>query len=120
MEKPKRPKHFVELFCGGGIVGLTVAAESWVDHVTMIELDPDVASVWHTIFSDDGDWLAEKILRFDLSHENVTRVLSQSPKRTKERAFQTILKNRTYHGCSSPLQVPTFHKGLVLSQGNYV
>jgi DNA adenine methylase len=41
----RRPGHFVELFAGGGIVGLTVAAEGLADHVTMIELDPDVASV---------------------------------------------------------------------------
>ena len=60
--KHRQPCHFVELFAGGGIVGLTVAAEGLADHVTMIELDPDVAAVWHTIFSDDAEWLACRIL----------------------------------------------------------
>ena len=60
--KHRHPCHFVELFAGGGIVSLTVAAEGLADHVTMIELDPDVASVWHTIFSDDAEWLAAAFL----------------------------------------------------------
>jgi DNA adenine methylase len=38
--KHRRPGHFVELFAGGGIVGLTVAAEGLADHVTMIKLAP--------------------------------------------------------------------------------
>jgi hypothetical protein len=37
----------------------------------MIELDPDVASVWHTIFSDEAEWLARQILSFDLTCEHV-------------------------------------------------
>src|SRR5438128_8588621 len=94
----RRPYHFIELFAGGGIVGLTVAAEGLADHVTMIELDPDVASVWHTIFSDDAEWLARRILAFDLTSEHLQDTLSRPTATTREKAFQTILKNRTYHG----------------------
>ena len=36
--RKRQAGHFVELFAGGGIVGLTVAAEGLADHVTMIEL----------------------------------------------------------------------------------
>jgi DNA adenine methylase len=97
-QKRRRPDHFVELFAGGGIVGLTVAAERLADHVTMIEIDPDVASVWHTIFGDGAEWLANRILAFDLTYENVQETLSQPIESVKEKAFQTILKNRTYHG----------------------
>ena len=115
--KNRRPCHFVELFAGGGIVGLTVAAEGLADHVTMIELDPDVASVWHTIFSDDAEWLARRILTFDLTSEHLQETLSRPTIATREKAFQTILKNRTYHGGilapgSAPLKSGENGKGI--------
>jgi DNA adenine methylase len=115
--KKRKAGHFVELFAGGGIVGLTVAAEGLADHVTMIELDPDVASVWHTIFSDDAEWLARRILAFDLTPEHLQQTLSQPTATTREKAFQTILKNRTYHGGilapgSAPLKSGENGKGI--------
>jgi DNA adenine methylase len=115
--KNRRPCHFVELFAGGGIVGLTVAAEGLADHVTMIELDPDVAAVWHTIFSDDAEWLACRILTFDLTSEHLQETLSRPTVATREKAFQTILKNRTYHGGilapgSAPLKSGENGKGI--------
>jgi DNA adenine methylase len=64
----------------------------------MVELDPDVAAVWHTILSDDAEWLARKILEFDLTYANALEARQKAPSDTRERAFQTILKNRTYHG----------------------
>lgn len=90
-------KHLVESFTGGGIVGLTAAAENLAEHVTMIEMDEDVAAVWLVILSD-GRWLADKILSFDLTRDNVTAVVNQTPETVKERAFATILRNRTNHG----------------------
>lgn len=98
MQQQDRPANFVETFAGGAIIGLTVAAENLADHVTLIELDPDVAAVWHTIFSKDADWLANEILNFDLTVENVRDYLAKDTKSTKVRALKTILKNRTYHG----------------------
>ncbi len=88
----------IEPFAGGGIIGLTVAHEQLADHVTMIELDPDVAAVWHVILSKDFEWLAQRILDFDLTPENVNQAIASEARNTKERALQTILKNRTYHG----------------------
>jgi len=116
-QKNRKLGHFVELFAGGGIVGLTVAAEGLADHVTMIELDPDVASVWHTIFSDDAEWLARRILAFDLTSEHLQETLSRPTATTREKAFQTILKNRTYHGGilapgSAPLKSGENGKGI--------
>ena len=90
--------EFIELFAGGGIIGLTVAAENLANHVTMIELDPDVAAVWRTIFNGDAEWLAQRIMKFDLTSENVREVLSIPASSKEEIAFQTILKNRTFHG----------------------
>jgi DNA adenine methylase len=115
--KNRQSCHFVELFAGGGIIGLTVAAEGLADHGTMIELDPDVAAVWHTIFSDDAEWLARRILTFDLTAEHLQATLSQPTATTREKAFQTILKNRTHHGGilapgSAPLKSGENGKGI--------
>ncbi|MBF0609881.1 MAG: DNA adenine methylase [Magnetococcales bacterium] len=96
--KKTRPSELIEPFAGGGIISLTVANERLADHVTMIELDPDVAAVWHTIFSDNSEWLAETILGFKLTVENVQATLALKTKSVQEHAFQTILRNRTNHG----------------------
>lgn len=98
----ERPAEFIEPFAGGGIVSLTVAAEQLADHVTMVELDEQVAAVWRTIIEDDGGvWLANKIVNFDLtslSSESLREVVERKTPSVHERAFQTILKNRTYRG----------------------
>lgn len=97
--KATRPSEFIEPFAGGGIVSLTVAAEKLVEHVTMVEIDEQVAAVWKTIIEDDeGVWLANKIVHFNLTHESLLDTLGRTAQSVRERAFQTILKNRTYHG----------------------
>ena len=93
----KCEKKLIEPFCGGGIVALTAAAENLVDTVTMIEMDADVAAVWKVIL-DDGDWLVQRILGFQMNTENVTAITRKEPDDIKERAFQTIIRNRTNHG----------------------
>lgn len=93
-----KPAEFIEIFAGGGIIGLSIAHENLADHVTMIEIDPDVAAVWHTILSEDAEWLAKKILGFDLNPASVEAALNMPAGNTKARAFQTIIKNRTNHG----------------------
>jgi DNA adenine methylase len=107
----KRPVHFIEPFAGGAIVSLTVAAEDLADHVTMIECDEQVASVWKVIVDSESDaaWLAEAIVKFNLTNETLVEVLTNKPRTLREKAFQTILKNRTFHGGilaagSSPLK----------------
>jgi DNA adenine methylase len=92
-------REFIEPFAGGGIVSLTVAAEQLAEHVTMVELDEQVAAVWRTIIEEnEGAWLAERIVSFDLTHETLAATLSRKASSVRERAFQTILKNRTYRG----------------------
>jgi DNA adenine methylase len=93
-----KPKILLEPFAGGGSIGLCAAFENIVEQVVMVELDPDVAAVWHTVTGKDNNWLVQRVLDFDLTTENVSTVLSQQAFSTKERAFQTILKNRTFHG----------------------
>jgi DNA adenine methylase len=96
--QPTRPEEFIEPFAGGGSVGLTVAFERLVKHVTLVELDDDVAAVWQTILSGQGKWLAERIADFALTPEAAQAVLSKSPSSVRERGFQTILKNRINRG----------------------
>jgi DNA adenine methylase len=92
------PEIFIEPFAGGGIVSLTAAFENLSKNVMMVELDDQVAAVWKTILSDEAEWLANQILLFDLSIENVKTILNKETDSLKEKAFQTLLKNRVYHG----------------------
>lgn len=92
------PAEFVEPFAGGAIVSLTVAFERLAEHVTIVELDPQVAAVWHTILNGDGEWLAERIVTFDFGPETVEETLSTPVATLPELAFQTILKNRVNRG----------------------
>lgn len=94
-----RPGCFYEPFAGGGIISLTVAFENLSDRVHMVELDTQVAAVWHTILDAEGaQWLADRILSFAVTPDSVRYVLSDPPQTVRDRAFQTIVKNRTYHG----------------------
>ena len=91
--------ELIEPFAGGGIISLTAAAENYFNHVIMTELDEDVAAVWETIFSEkDYNWLSNKILNFIVTPENINEVELHANEGTKERAFSTIVRNRTNHG----------------------
>lgn len=88
----------VEPFAGGSIVGLTTGFEDLADHVVLVEKDPNIASVWHTIFGGQADWLADRILEFNLTKQNVLSVLRTVPISQRERAFAVILRNRVQRG----------------------
>ena len=88
----------VEPFAGGGIVGLTAGFEGLAEHVVLVESDPNVAAVWHTILGGQAKWLADQILNFELTRESVTAVLRKEPVTQRERAFAVILRNRVQRG----------------------
>lgn len=90
--------HLIEPFAGGGIVSLTAAFENFANQITMVELDEEVAAVWEVILNGKNSWLAERILLFDLTHENVQAQLDKADKQVQDVAFCTILKNRIFHG----------------------
>lgn len=92
------PKEFCEPFAGGGIVSLTVGFEQLANSVVMVELDDDVAAVWRSILEGDAQWLVDRIRKFDISVDAVRSELAQPSPATRQRAFNTILKNRTFHG----------------------
>lgn len=93
-----KPSILVEPFAGGGIISLTALFEDLVEKAVMVELDEDIAAVWQFVVNDDAEWLANRILAFDLNKESVIQEIRKTPKSLGEKAFQTILKNRTFHG----------------------
>jgi len=97
---PMKPAKFIEPFAGGAIIGLTVAFEQLADLVILVERDEQVAAVWETIINkkDGAEWLANRIVTFDLTLESATVLLSSSARYIKEKAFQTIVQNRISHG----------------------
>lgn len=95
------PSVFVEPFAGGAMVGLSVAAEQLAEKVVLSELDDDVAAVWQTIFHEkksDVEWLCKQITKFDVTLENVKKVLDKASTSVREKAFRTIVKNRMQRG----------------------
>jgi DNA adenine methylase len=98
MQKYQKPKILVEPFAGGGIISLTALFENLVQRVVMVELDDEIAAVWQSVVNGDAEWLSNRILHFELSRETVINEITRTPKTQKEKAFRTILKNRTFHG----------------------
>jgi DNA adenine methylase len=98
-----RPAEFAEVFAGGAIVGLSAIFDNMVDHLTLVERDDDVAAVWSVIFCGQAKELAELIVSFEMTRENVEAVLAKPFTSTLEHAFTTILRNRVLHsGILSP------------------
>ena len=96
---PIYPEHFIEPFLGGGIISLTVASENLIPSITTVELDEDVAAVWQAILNvENAEWLAHKIFTYTMTRENVEVLLNEVPITLRERAFQTIVKNRVNRG----------------------
>ncbi|MDQ3256944.1 MAG: DNA adenine methylase [Acidobacteriota bacterium] len=98
--QPAKPREFIEPFTGGGIAGLTTAFEGRAEWVTMVERDEQVAAVWRVILQqpNGGEWLADRILHFDLTPESAHQVLCKPEPTLRETAFRTLLKNRINHG----------------------
>lgn len=93
-----KPRILVEPFAGGGIISLTALFENLVEKAVMVELDDAVAAVWESVVNGDAEWLANRILTFTMTREAVEEELQKPPATKREKAFQTILKNRTLHG----------------------
>lgn len=95
---PKAPEVLVESFAGGATIALTAVCEGWTDHAVLVELDPDVAAVWQVISAGDAPLLAERILGFELNYDAVKAAIAQDSSDILDRAFKTVLRNRTFHG----------------------
>lgn len=86
--------RLVEPFAGSAIVALTAVIERLVRDAIIIELDEDIAAVWRAILGRSGHSLARQILCFDFSEDNVISILDGKSTNLKERAFQTLIRNR--------------------------
>ncbi len=93
-----QPELLVEPFTGGGIISLTALFENLVERSVMIEIDSEVSAVWQAVVEGYAEWLADRIMTFNLTHENLAKELKIDSTDIKQKAFQTILKNRTLHG----------------------
>ncbi|HEX5411372.1 MAG TPA: DNA adenine methylase [Terriglobia bacterium] len=93
-----RPFEFAEPFAGGGIVGLSALFDGLAEKLTLVEIDRNVASVWKTVLSVQGERFASEIVSFRLSEQSVRLCLGTTPKNQFERAFQTIVRNRVQRG----------------------
>jgi len=97
---PAKPARLIEPFAGGAIVGLTAAFEQLAESVILVERDEQVAAVWKTIISTEGgaEWLASRIVGFELTPESVRGLLASRKRLIRERAFQTLVQNRISRG----------------------
>lgn len=95
---PSQPRLLVEPFAGGGIISLTALFEKLAQKAIMVERDEEIAAVWQSVVNGDAGWLADRILEFRLTKENVLNEINAHYDDIKHIAFQTILKNRTLHG----------------------
>ncbi len=79
---------------------MTTAFERLADHIVMVELDSQVAAVWHAILEGDGEWLADELIHFQLTPHTVEVALGGvgSDISLREIAFNTLLKNRVNRG----------------------
>lgn len=91
-------KELIEPFAGGGIVSLTAVCENLVGRATMVEQDEDVAAVWQVILNGGAEWLAEAIVRFQLTPESARAAIDRAGESIESRAFATIIKNRVNRG----------------------
>jgi DNA adenine methylase len=96
--KAKKPARLIEPFAGGAIVSLTTAFEGLARHVVFAEADGAVAAVWRVVLNGQAEWLANRIQSFELTLENARQILDADKLRLRERAFQTILRNRIQRG----------------------
>ncbi|HYX05848.1 MAG TPA: DNA adenine methylase [Bacteroidales bacterium] len=94
----KRPEVFIEAFAGGASMGLVAAIEDLADKIILIETNKAVSAVWEVIINGNVEWLMEAIKLFEVTKENVDRILKKSLQSPEERAFAILLRNRVSHG----------------------
>ncbi len=96
--QPSKPSRLIEPFAGGAIISLTTGFERLAKHVVFAELDEGVAAVWKAVLNGQAEWLASQILQFDLNIESARHALDKPARKTRELAFQTLLRNRVQRG----------------------
>ena len=80
----KLVERLFEPFVGGGIVSLTAAFERMAENIYMYEIDEEISAVWYSILNGKNKWLADKILTFNLTSENIKTELNNSKKEQQD------------------------------------
>ncbi len=90
-----RPQLFLEPFCGGASVSISLLERDAVDAVALNDSDPLISSLWYVIFGGEHDWLIEQIKTIPLTLEEWRRQKSLEPKNVREAALKALYLNRT-------------------------
>ncbi len=89
----KRPKLFVEPFCGSAVVGLSLLHADLVDELVLYELDRRVAAFWRRALEDSS--FATEVRNFSCTRKNVEKVIA-NPER--DLGMWTLVQNRCGYG----------------------
>lgn len=92
------PSLLVEPFAGGGSIGLTAGFEGLAREVRLIELDPDIASVWRVCLNGQVEELCGLIQQFQCEPSEVQETIGRPYVSELDHAFQTIIRNRVSRG----------------------
>jgi len=93
-----KPELLIEPFAGGASVGLTAAFEGFASKVSLVELDPDISSVWRVCLNGQVEQLCSLIGSFRCEPDEVLRVIATKPDDELDHAFQTVVRNRVSRG----------------------
>jgi len=88
------PTLYVEPFVGGASVALQMLQYPSVAAILLMDLDPWVASFWHTVFFDT-DWLIEQIATVEVALPRWHQFKTSQPETQREQALACLFLNRT-------------------------
>lgn len=95
-----RSSIFVEPFAGGATASLLAVNEGFCADAYFAELDPEVASVWRCVLSEDGPKLASLVESFSMTKRHVRDLfrLSKTTPSLLTRALSVLIHNRIQRG----------------------
>lgn len=86
---------FVEPFCGGASVSISLLERGIVRKIALNDSDPLISSLWKVIFSEDSEWLANQVLNVPLTLDEWKRQKTLQPTTVTEMALKCLYLNRT-------------------------
>ena len=86
-----------EPFAGGATASLTAVMEHSVDRAVIGEIDADIIALWNTVLRESTT-IRRMITEFTLTEESVNQIEEESPDTDIQRAFRTLILNRTRRG----------------------
>lgn len=90
-----RPQLFLEPFCGGASISITLLERNAVDSIALNDSDALIASLWYVVFSGDHEWLVEQIRTVPLDLDEWRRQKALAPSNVREAALKALYLNRT-------------------------